>query len=731
LSNSSEQTDADATASWSTTITLGADCREPDWSRHLTLGWPEIASRLTTHRPGSKDGLCFTPAVFSGSRRQQIDAARIDLGVLDVESGHGAAYVKAALERRGYAGTVSTTYRHLLDETEVPTADYHKFEAATGTKDAPSRYLIERKGMLPAVVAGAVIWDEDNDHIILKHKACPRLRIAVPLLRPWLASHYADQWAAIEGWKAGTAALAHDLGVVADPTGFEPAHLFFWPRFMPGGVPPEAFTIPGKPVDLFALPHAPKTSRTVPPRKALIDVPPDLPENVTEAKRYLRDEAPIATEGAKGDRRTVNVCMELHDRGISEALAFDLLSEEGGWNDRCLPPWRPDDLQIKVGNGFKYASNDFGSKTIRAKAQAAFGSVHVETPQPEMPDEPTPTRIDWGWWLNRPLIEPEPLLANVIVSGGKVMFGGKTGSGKSHFAEAVAGALATGRSFLHWPAPKQPISVLYVDGEMANTLVQQRLRDLHRRMGQPQTNMLHFLCRHDFPDMEALDTPGGRAFVLHHVDLWKPRLIVLDSRMCLLQGELTKAETWQRTMPLLHEVTRRGIAQMWIEHMGIATDRLYGDSSKEWLMDAVGLFDDATEQEKKKAGTDLLFRLTFKKARRRTPENRADFQPVTISLRADAWHWAPDGGKPSGKVSPSRQIFYDALRNIVAANHATTEGKWLAECIRLGLVEPAEEGETSAQRGNRLRPFRRAKSELATQKLICVDGLNIFDAGEA
>ena len=34
-------------------------------------------------------------------------------------------------------------------------------------------------------------------------------------------------------------------------------------------------------------------------------------------------------------------------------------------------------------------------------------------------------------------------------------------------------------------------------------------------------------------------------------------------------------------------------------------------------------------------GADLSFSLKFTKARERTPENRADFEPVTMSLRDD------------------------------------------------------------------------------------------------
>lgn len=44
--------------------------------------------------------------------------------------------------------------------------------------------------------------------------------------------------------------------------------------------------------------------------------------------------------------------------------------------------------------------------------------------------------------------------------------------------------------------------------------------------------------------------------------------------------------------------------------------------------------------------TDVCFKLSFQKARERTPDNRADFETVQIQLVADEWQQG--GGKKSG-----------------------------------------------------------------------------------
>jgi hypothetical protein len=69
-----------------------------------------------------------------------------------------------------------------------------------------------------------------------------------------------------------------------------------------------------------------------------------------------------AIEGQGGDAWTVQTAAELHDLGISEPVALELMLEH--WNPRCEPSWEPDDLAVKVGNGFRYAQNEPGCKAV-------------------------------------------------------------------------------------------------------------------------------------------------------------------------------------------------------------------------------------------------------------------------------------------------------------------------------------------------------------------------------
>jgi hypothetical protein len=331
-----------------------------------------------------------------------------------------------------------------------------------------------------------------------------------------------------------------------------------------------------------------------------------------------------------------------------------------------------------------------------------------------------PTRIDGDSWLIRDLPRPEPILGEVICTSTRALIGGPTGSGKTNLAMGMAGSIATGRGFVHWFGPSEPRTVLYVDGEMARDLIQDRIRDLHRRLGKPSLANFHMLCREDFPVMLGLNTPAGQKFILDKIDEINPSVIFFDSRMCLLSGDMRDEEAWTNTMPLVLELTRRQIAQIWLDHTGHDATHIYGTKTKEWQMDLVILIEDANE----KGEADVKIKINFIKARRRRPNTREDFTPGTITLRDDEWTWEPQGtckktatGQPIGKVRPGRVPFYDILLTVINEHPGDGPGRtqlkiWQDECRRLGR----DDGD-----------FRRAKSELLDAHWIAIDGEFVTD----
>ena len=136
--------------------------------------------------------------------------------------------------------------------------------------------------------------------------------------------------------------------------------------------------------------------------------------------------------------------------------------------------------------------------------------------------------------------------------------------------------------------------------------------------------------------MQGLNTAEGQELLLAKVNEIKPDAVFLDSRMCLLAGDMKDEQVWTDTLPLALELTRRQIAQIWLDHTGHLADHIYGSKTKEWQMDVVILLEEVEQPD-----ADISVKLKFTKARRRRPETRQDFEPVTITLRDDQWSWAP------------------------------------------------------------------------------------------
>jgi hypothetical protein len=189
-------------------------------------------------------------------------------------------------------------------------------------------------------------------------------------------------------------------------------------------------------------------------------------------------------------------------------------------------------------------------------------------------------------------------------------------------------------------------------------------------------------------------------------------------------------------MPLVQYLTARNIAQLWLDHTGWNTDRQYGSSTKAWPFDSVGVM--APLKDDQCMAREVAFTLSFEfpgKARRRTPDNWADFETCIIRLKDGRWTSEPvnkaSGASNPGSVPKSREVFYDALvaaigKSTVGAGR-TTLATWELECLRRGLIERAPDKEDHKQRHTRFALYRTAKAALIGAKWIAVDGEIVLD----
>lgn len=92
----------------------------------------------------------------------------------------------------------------------------------------------------------------------------------------------------------------------------------------------------------------------------------------TRARFYLEHEAPTAVQGDAGDQETFRVACRVKDLGVPREKAFELMFHL--WNDRCQPPWTPDELAKKVDNAYRYGADAVGA----ASPEADFKPVDTD-----------------------------------------------------------------------------------------------------------------------------------------------------------------------------------------------------------------------------------------------------------------------------------------------------------------------------------------------------------------
>src|SRR4051812_31005729 len=192
--------------------TFGIYNQTAPWDDTRTLPWSELTILLTGHEVGPKEGSCIVPAIFSGTRRHKADAQRIDVAFLDSDAGATLQEITDAIAERGWTAVVSSTHSHLTTRTRAKRGNWDSFRiAATDPALAPAAFLETEKGYLPQVAEGAFVALQEEEYVTFEHQPCPKFRIAIPLLRPWLAAAYDDQRQANAAWKERIEALATAL----------------------------------------------------------------------------------------------------------------------------------------------------------------------------------------------------------------------------------------------------------------------------------------------------------------------------------------------------------------------------------------------------------------------------------------------------------------------------------------------------------------------------------------
>lgn len=164
------------------------------------------------------------------------------------------------------------------------------------------------------------------------------------------------------------------------------------------------------------------------------------PDRARERARAVLDATDGAVQGTGGDDFTFRVACAVKDTGVDEATCLELMLD---WNERCEPPWTPEELATKVHNAYSYGQNSPGVSA----PEAIFGPVTSG-------DAGAAATVDARHRLEPYVLrkaselfgdpDPEWLIDELFPARGLAIVYGEPSAGKSFLALDLAAAIARG-----------------------------------------------------------------------------------------------------------------------------------------------------------------------------------------------------------------------------------------------------------------------------------------------
>lgn len=192
--------------------------------------------------------------------------------------------------------------------------------------------------------------------------------------------------------------------------------------------------------------------------------------------------------------------------------------------------------------------------------------------------------IDWCALWNRDRAPDDWLIEPILPRGRGVAIWSKAKLGKSLLLLDIAAAAAAGRSVLGYPA-REPLDIVYIDYEMTNDDVQDRLDAL----GYGPDDDLSHLHYYQHPSLPPLDTAAGGHALMGLVNRHNAAVVVIDTMTRAVTGEENSADPVRRFYR--HTGTplkAAGVALIRLDHAGHdAAGHARGTSAKQDDVDVI------------------------------------------------------------------------------------------------------------------------------------------------
>ena len=263
--------------------------------------------------------------------------------------------------------------------------------------------------------------------------------------------------------------------------------------------------------------------------------------------------------------------------------------------------------------------------------------VHEQQARMEEPGneaaEPAKLCLTPAQWAARDIPPQDRLLGDLFSTTTRTQLSADTGLGKTMFGLATAFAKRLGETSCTGKATGKPACSIST-AKCPAELIKVRLAMAASWFAvEPPADGLYLLSREDVEDMPPLDTPEGARWLLDFVGkLGRLDHVTFDNIASLTATCLKEEDGARALKDLQRDLTKQRIGQLWEHHTGHDATRGYGSKMREWHLDTA-----MVAERLDRPGADVAFTLKFPKCRRRTPDNRADFEEVEIELRNGRW----------------------------------------------------------------------------------------------
>jgi KaiC/GvpD/RAD55 family RecA-like ATPase len=258
------------------------------------------------------------------------------------------------------------------------------------------------------------------------------------------------------------------------------------------------------------------------------------------------------------------------------------------------------------------------------------------------------------------------------------------GIGKTFFALSCALALANGDEFLCYKAD-EAVPVLYLDGEMQATAIQERLHKLSngRETIAPLTLYTPDCQDNDYtPD---LGTTEGREQINELVEAVNPKVIFIDNISTFDRtGNENEAESWSPIQEWAVQHRKKGRSIVFIHHAN-KEGKQRGSHKKEDVMDAVIKLKRPEDYIQGEGAAKILVQYT--KARHLSGEMVQDIE-ATLHSEDDCFRWDWEQGDITYRKAVEMMKNHVSLRDIAEelAVGKSTVHRWKAKAQSENLL---------------------------------------------